>query len=271
VQRLRWVVGGESVAAAGSLTVLGLVWYKDYPRTSFHSFDDAKEWLQMDKAGHATTAYTVGRYGIGLLNWAGVRGNRGVVCGGLLGFTYLGVVEIFDGFSSGWGFSSSDLLANALGTGVLIGQELSWHEQRILLKYNFRKSRYAPLRPSLLGESPLEQWLKDYNGQTYWLSFNIASFFPAQKRIPVWLNLALGYGANGMIGGHSNPAVVQPNGNVLTYSRYRQYYLSLDIDLTRLPIESPFWKRIVGTFGFFKVPAPALVMQNGKINALMFQ
>src|ERR1700757_2226381 len=51
------VVAGETCLASGSLVALSQVWYKDYPRTSFHFFNDNGEWLQMDKCGHATTAY----------------------------------------------------------------------------------------------------------------------------------------------------------------------------------------------------------------------
>ena len=45
--------------------------------------------------------------------------------------------------------------------------------------------------------------LKDYNGQTYWLSANLKSFFPGSN-IPPWLNVAIGYGADGMFGGFEN-------------------------------------------------------------------
>ncbi len=34
--------------------------------------------------------------------------------------------------------------------------------------------------------------LKDYNGQTYWLSFNVASFLPTNSGFPYWLNMSLG-------------------------------------------------------------------------------
>ena len=47
------------------------------------------------------------------------------------GFTFLTAVEILDGFSKNWGASWGEILANASGTGLLIGQELLWAEQRI--------------------------------------------------------------------------------------------------------------------------------------------
>jgi hypothetical protein len=65
------------------------------------------------------------------------------------------------------------------------------------------------LRPNVLGENFLQQTLKDYNGQTYWLSINVASFLSDDTRFPKWLNVAVGYGADGLIGGTENKFLVQ--------------------------------------------------------------
>ena len=49
-----WLIAGiNAVAYGGTLIALNNAWYKDYPKTSFHTFNDSKEWLQMDKVGHA--------------------------------------------------------------------------------------------------------------------------------------------------------------------------------------------------------------------------
>lgn len=264
-KRAAFVIGGESVTAGVSLTLLAQAWYKDYPRESFHFFNDNAEWLQMDKCGHVATAYTVGGYGIGLLKWAGVKRKKSIWYGGLTGFAYQSAIELFDGYSSGWGFSTGDIAANALGAGILIGQELAWDEQRIRIKYNFHKSGYAVYRPALLGSNFQEQLLKDYNGQSYWLSLNIASFIPGETKFPPWLNIAFGYGANGMIGGHSNPPVYDSSGALLSFERYRQLYISPDIDLTRIPVRSHFLKAVFGTFGFLKIPLPGIELSRGKL------
>ena len=50
----------------------------------------------------------------------------------------------------------------------------------------------------------MQQVLKDYNGQTYWLSANIWSF-NKESNFPRWLNVAFGYGADGMLYGENNP------------------------------------------------------------------
>jgi hypothetical protein len=93
------------------------------------------------------------------------------------------------------------MAANAMGTGLYVGQELLWQDQRLLLKYSFHRTDFAQVRPNVLGDGLTEEFLKDYNGQTYWLSANINSFLNLDF-IPDWLNLAFGYGADGMLTGN---------------------------------------------------------------------
>ncbi|MCX6312648.1 MAG: DUF2279 domain-containing protein [Bacteroidetes bacterium] len=259
------VITGETVIASGSLIALSQLWYKDYPQSSFHFFNDNSEWLQMDKCGHTITAYVVGKTGMRLLEWSGVKRNKAIWFGGLTGFAYQGVIEIFDGFSSQWGFSIGDISANAAGCGILIGQEYLWKEQRISLKYSFHKSTYPQYRPNLLGKNWNEQILKDYNGQTYWLSVNIASFLSDQTKFPKFLNLAFGYGADGMTGGKSNPILYNSVGNMISFERTRQYYLSMDIDLTKIKTHSPFLKTVFETIGFLKIPAPGIELKQNHL------
>ncbi|PWU03962.1 MAG: hypothetical protein C5B52_02360, partial [Bacteroidetes bacterium] len=55
-----WLVaGGQAVIWAGSYVALNQAWYADYPKSSFHFFDDWDEWGKMDKLGHMWTAYNV--------------------------------------------------------------------------------------------------------------------------------------------------------------------------------------------------------------------
>ena len=46
------LTSGIASSAAVSLIGINHVWYKNYPKTSFHLFDDFKEWNGMDKVGH---------------------------------------------------------------------------------------------------------------------------------------------------------------------------------------------------------------------------
>lgn len=251
--RLNTIVLSE--ASIGAITLLGLnqLWYADFERSKFHTINDNSAWLQMDKLGHVFTSYQLGKYGSHLLNWSGVSERDQLFYGATLGFSFLTAVEVLDGYSKEWGFSWGDILANGSGTGLYIGQELLWKEQRIALKYSFHQTKYAKQRPDKLGETYLEQTLKDYNGQTYWLSANLHSFFKESK-IPKWLNVAVGYGAEGMLTGTKDV-----DNQVLTSNeRYRQYYLSFDLNLSKISTNSKLLRSILDVFNVIKIPFPTL-------------
>ena len=250
-KRRNAVIITETSLALGALIALDKLWYSGHARSNFHFINDNNQWKQLDKMGHIMTSYSIGKIGMEVLDWSGVRKKDQLIYGATFGFTFLTAVEILDGFSQKWGASWGDVLANASGTGLLIGQELLWDEQRISLKYSFHKTEYANTRPNKLGDNFLQQALKDYNGQTYWLSANIWSF-AKDSNFPKWLNVALGYGAEGMLYGETKPT------NQFTQDSYRQFYLSLDIDLTKIKTNSKFLKTLFSTINFIKIPAPAL-------------
>lgn len=243
-------------AALASVTLLGLnqLWYADYPRSNFHFINDNDEWLQMDKVGHMYSAYHLGRFGAEMMNWSGANQKNQLVYGATLGFAFLTAVEVLDGFSSEWGASSGDNIANATGTALYVSQELLWREQRITPKFSFHTTHYANLRPESLGSSLNEQLLKDYNGQTYWLSVNLHSF-AKETKIPKWLNVAFGYGADGMLTGNLQNDNVN---SIQNPERFRQFYLSLDVNLAKIDTKSHFLKTVFSIFNTIKIPAPTL-------------
>ncbi len=262
------VVIAESSLAGLTLIGLDRLWYADYPRSKFHTLNDNNEWLQMDKLGHVFTSYQLGRVGANVLNWSGVRKKDQLIYGSTLGFTFLTAVEVMDGFSEEWGFSWGDMIANATGTGLYVGQELLWQEQRIVLKYSFHQTKYAAQRPDKLGDGFFEEFLKDYNGQTYWLSANVHSFFK-DSNFPKWLNVAIGYGGDGMLSGENEVV----NNSMISQNRIRQFYLSLDVDLSRIKTNSRFLRTIFDVFNVIKVPFPALEFtdKNGiKLHGIYF-
>lgn len=253
------VVITEATLGTVSLIALDQLWYSDFERSSFQTTNDSNEWLQMDKVGHVYSSYHLGRVGANMLNWAGVSKKDQLIYGATLGFTFLTAVEVLDGFSQEWGFSWSDMASNAIGTGLYVGQELLWNEQRITLKFSYNSSPYAELNPEKLGDGFYEELLKDYNGQTYWLSANINSFVKSNS-IPNWLNIAFGYGADGLLTGRGN------NPDFPNQNRRRQYYLSLDVDLTRIKTNSRVLKTIFDVINVIKVPAPTFeVNSKGRV------
>lgn len=255
-KRLILVSSSKTALASTSFIVLNELWYSKYPKTKFHTFNDSKEWLQMDKIGHATTSYYLGYLSYEIFKWTGLENKKAILTGGATSLIYMSALEFMDGFYNEWGFSIADMSSNLIGTGLFISQQLLWDEQRIKLKFSFHQSGLAHFRPELLGNNLNEQILKDYNGQTYWLSTNIYSFLNKESKFPKWLNVAFGYGANGMTGGQQNICIANPN--CLELKRERQFYLSLDADLTKIKFKSKIMNSIFGTFGFIKIPFPTL-------------
>ncbi|UUF14522.1 MULTISPECIES: DUF2279 domain-containing protein [Flavobacterium] len=253
-KRQNTVIVTETALASATLLGLNQIWYADYPRSKFHFINDNNEWLQMDKVGHMYSAYHLGRFGAEMLNWSGADQKKQLIYGAGLGFAFLTTVEVLDGYSSQWGASPGDIIANATGTGLYVSQELLWKEQRITPKFSFHTTQYASMRPNLLGKSLNEQILKDYNGQTYWLSVNVYSFVKESK-IPKWLNVAFGYGAEGMISGNVQNDIPI---SVENPERYRQFFLSFDVNLAKIDTKSHFLKTIFSVFNTIKIPAPTL-------------
>lgn len=253
-KRFTAIAGVEALLTTGTLSGLYSVWYKDYSGSGFHTFNDNDEWLQVDKIGHSISSYTCGKYGYDMYRGCGVSEKNSLIFGGGIGLAYLTIVEIMDGYSDGWGFSWGDMAANAFGSSLFIGQQWAFKKQIISLKFSYHPTDFAQYRPNVLGSGLLQRLLKDYNGHSYWLSGNLSAFLPADSKMPKWINIALGYGADGMLGGFSNPT----GANYPEFERTRQYYLSLDVDFTRIPVKNPWLKAFLNIFSFVKMPFPAV-------------
>ncbi len=272
-KRIRLLAIGNLAAYTGSMTALYQIWYKDYPQTHFHFFNDSKEWLQVDKAGHAYSAYVASRASMEMWRWAGMKRKQRIWIGGMSGAVYQTVIETLDGFSAEWGWSWSDFAANIAGSGLLVSQELLWDEQRITLKFSthhksYPKGELAERGSQLFGKSFGERIFKDYNANTVWLSANLKSFLK-KSNLPPWLNIAVGYGAEGMYGGYDN---LWKDKDGISHSRtdiprYRQFYLSPDIDFTRIKTKSKALRITLYVLNSFKFPAPSLELSQGKLKA----
>jgi hypothetical protein len=255
--RLAIVLTTEAAVAAATLVGLNELWYKDYPRSSFHFFNDNAEWLQMDKGGHVFNSYQIGRLGHATLRWTGLSDKKSAWVGGSLGSMYLLIIEVLDGFSNEWGFSGGDFAGDIAGSALFISQQLGWHEQRISLKLAYHPSKYAQYRPDLLGSNHIERLIKDYNGESFWLSASIGSFMKPEKKFPRWICVSVGYSAEGMLGGRTNPAVYNDK-PLPSFERNRRFFLSADIDFTKIPTRSKALKIVFFALNTIKIPFPAL-------------
>ncbi len=247
--RLRAITLGGTVGYSVSLLGLSHLWYSDTESQSFRFFNDNAEWKQVDKVGHFFSAYHFSHGTSRALQWSNVDQRKADLIGALVGFGVLLPIEILDGFSDAYGASVGDLAANAAGSAFFLGQSRLWGKPRIHPKFSFHRTRYAKLRSSLLGGDLSSEVLKDYNGQTFWLSFDMDKFI----RFPRWLNIAAGYGGEGMI--HARDLQNLEAG----YDKpYRQYYLSIDFDLTSIKSRSKAINTLLFVANMIKIPAPAL-------------
>ena len=92
-------------------------------------------------------------------------------------------------------------------------------------------------------------------------SVNVHSFLQKGNKWPVWLNIAVGYGAENMFGGFENRWSEDGQNFIadnLIYPRYRQFYIGLDVDLPYIKPKNPFLKTIFSIINIFKIPSPAL-------------
>ena len=240
-------------AAAGSIVALNQVWYAPYTTEKFHFFNDGEQWMQMDKFGHAFTGYLLTKEVNRVHTWAAEKRQPWV--GAVYALSYLSALELMDGFSSGWGFSGSDMLANGVGVGLAFSQDHFFKRQFILPKFSFSRSSYAMVRPEILGSTYGEQLLKDYNGQTYWLSVPITSFLNLPKGFK-WICISLGYGCDAKLVGSQNAW----NG----FNARRQVYLSFDIDCSSLAPRHPKLSKVLTHLNLIKVPFPSLEFSSDK-------
>lgn len=260
-----WLVAGSHLALwSGSFIALNQAWYKGYERSSFHFFNDNKEWLQMDKAGHTWTAFQLSRLSTEAWYWTGLDRKKSAWLGSFSAVAYQSIIEIQDGYSAEWGFSWGDMAANIAGAATYLSQELGWKEQRIQIKlgytpYDYTTKSLRDRRNQLFGKTIYERLLKDYNSQDYWISFNIRSFIP-RSQFPRWLNLAVGYNARGMLGGENNTWTGY-NGEHFSFTdipRTRHFFLAPDIDLTRIRTNKKWLRSVLFVANMIKIPSPAL-------------
>lgn len=255
--RLRALLLTEGAAYTGLMVGLNQLWYKDQPRSSFHFFNDNREWHLVDKIGHSYSTYQLSRIQYQAFRWTGINKRKAAIWSSLAGLAWMLPIEILDGFSAAYGASGGDMLANTGGALLFGSQQLLWGEQRFSLKYSFHPTTWAAKRPNLLGGSLPQQVLKDYNGQTYWLSADMNRF--SNGKVPRWLNLAIGWGASGMV--YADAIQNSENG----YDGYGQLFIAPDINLRHLHSNKKAVRLLLFILDGIHLPAPTLEFSQNKL------
>lgn len=260
---------GVSIAGglgwAGSITALQFVWYNDFEKSKFHTFDDSREWNQMDKMGHLYTSWQFGRFAGDMFEWSGLNHKTSAIIGAAYSFGYMTTFELLDATNVKWGFSWSDVAFNTLGAGTYFAQEFLWNKQYAHFKFSFHDSKLSEYRPDVLGSDFTSRLLKDYNGQTYWMSFNPVYWFKKESKVPEWINLSLGYSTNNQLIGDGGTFIYTDGVNSTSFTPYRQFFLSFDINFEAIPTKSRLLKLVFRGLNFIKIPFPALELSQGKV------
>jgi hypothetical protein len=250
------------VIGAGASSFIGLneLWYKDFPQRNFHFYNDSKDWMQMDKFGHAFSSYQIGRNFYNTLKTSDSNRNKNIFLGGASGLIYLTGMEILDGKSAQWGFSNSDMIANTLGYFLFASQEYFLQEQFISLKFSYQKSAFADMRPETFGRNFQQRLLKDYNGQTYWLSAPLSLNRANTKRFTRWLCISFGYSIDENLYADNNI------NSVNNFHATREFFFSFDADLNRIEWRRKWMKKIASVINFIKIPSPTIgIRSDGKV------
>lgn len=262
-------------------------WYSKYDREKFHFFNDWNEWNGMDKVAHANNCYFESKWTYDLFRWAGVKEKHAIWIGMLTGNMWQLSIEVNDGFQKKWGFSWGDMAMNVSGSLLFGIQQYLWHDQRIQMKisafpYNYKQYDDPDITAranKLYGTSFTEILLKDYNAMTFWLSVSPGSFIKNPKsKFPKCIQVSFGYGAGGMLGGRKNiwsskdlggdetittidPADLVDRTNI---QRMHRFYLSMDLDWTKLPVKRHWAQGIMKVLNIIKLPFPAIEFNDNK-------
>lgn len=196
----------------------------------------------VDKFGHVYTSHFYFTALHNIMRWGGYDESTNLWVSTLIPAIYALSIEIGDGFSS-YIFSPDDLGFNLLGIGYGLLQA------KYPFFYNFKiKWSYIPSDGHL--NTFKHPFSDDYDGHIYWLSVNVHNLLPEsmQSYWPRFLNVAVGYGGND----------ITRAGQEALRTPVRKYAISLDYNLTLLPLEGDTWEVVKNIVDLFHLPAPGV-------------
>jgi VanZ family protein len=236
--RLGAVIG----ATAGILTLAHIQQYNSWWKgelTKFHFKDDFNQVLNADKFGHAYFSFLISDLFGKSLEWAGVKKEKATLYGGIGSLLFQTYVEVEDGFRPSLGFSVSDEVSNFIGAFLPFFKE----KFPTLKIVNFKMSAF----PSEKFKSGAHRFIvDDYESLYFWLCFDVAEILKL-KQLKFWafdiFDLAIGYSVK----------EIDWRGN-----GKRELFLSLDYDLSKIPVRIWFLKQIFALLNYYHLPAPTL-------------
>lgn len=180
-----------------------------------------------DKLGHGYSFYVSTRLLKKGFEWAGHGSKQAAQLAGLSSAALSVGVEIMDGFTDKYGFSTEDMIMNlsGIGMGVFLESYPQWDEL-----FDFRL-KYWPSSDA----RELKEYdpLADYSGQTYLFIVKASGIpFLRQNTFSRYLELAVGYGTRGY----------QPTDGTGRQETSRHLYYGISLNLSLLLSDTIFKK-----------------------------
>jgi len=252
INKLRLGIVALGTAGFGVLTYdyFNRVWWKQTKVKKFVWRDDWNDVIRADKAGHFYFSYLLSDVYKSIFKWVGFSPKTSSFLGAGISVLYeVGVVELTDGFTTRWGFSPTDAISDIVGAFFPVAQEYLPSLQAITFKLSYTPSGYTWLDYLRVGSLKdalyKKQFHTDYEGMTFWMSFEFKKILPdeIEKFIPDFLNLAIGYSVKD-----------------INYAGrgYSEIYIAVDYNLLKVNTGSDFINRIIRTLNYIHFPAPTL-------------
>ena len=233
--------------------------FRDYPYGKFHLKQDWKTWRGLDKFYHNYGSYQMSSVFYQVNKASGFDSIKALNLAFLESTIFSTTKEFADGHIDVGGWSWNDILMNFTGNSLFYAQQRWWGSQRIQYKFSYFSSGLQKYNPSVLGTSYKNYWLKDYNGETFWLSTSLGDWKLTENKWLKPFGLCIGYGANNLIKEWDNPST-------FTLPRYSQYYLGLDINWQQIPTKNKVLKTVFFLLNRFRFPLPSIEINSlGKL------
>jgi hypothetical protein len=240
-----WRMTVLGVIGAGVFTGMHIyyknTWWKDQ-RRFFKFAEDGYYAKDIDKISHIYTANVFTEITAADYEWAGISPGKSLLWGAITAMAYETYIEINDGFAPIWGFDWTDMGANIAGALYPFLQKEIPVLQNFTFKWSFKPNW---LKSKVNNQNDL---LDDYTNMTFWLGISPKGLLPKDmaKYYPAFLGVAVGLSLKN--------ANHQTGGTLA----YREWYLSLDYDITKLPGDTKFLKTLKKILNFYHFPAPAV-------------
>jgi hypothetical protein len=240
-----WRLALLGTLGAGVFTAMHIyykdTWWKDQ-RRFFKFAEDGYYARNVDKVSHIYTANTFTELTAIGYEWAGISPSKSLLFGAITALAYETYIEINDGFAPIWGFDWEDMGANIFGVLYPFFQR----ELPVLKNFTFKWS----FKPDWIKRkvSNSNDLLDDYTNMTFWLGVSPEGLLPkkAAKYYPGFLGFALGL------------SIKNASHTTGTKNAYREWFISLDYDVTKLPGNTEFLKKLKKILNFYHFPAPAV-------------